>query len=259
MAPTTRATSSSTAPIEIPEITTDTVEVAIIGRTPLILNRISEKARHEFTLPSGRKTAAEKASTPKHDLLAEFRASPYMLIDPEAPTLLAIPAAAPKKAMMTAALEVPGARKAQIGRLVTVLGEYLPVYGVPKMIVSIVRDADMNRTPNVRARVIIPRWTVIVPIRFLVGALNPASIVRLLNAAGTVSGIGDWRAEKGAGDYGSFEIAMPGDPEVEAIIAEGGRAAQQAAMDEPQPYDPETSDILSWFTREVARRGLSTS
>lgn len=49
----------------------------IVGTSPLVLNRLSEKAKRELLLPRGRKNTAERASTLKHDPRAEFADSVY--------------------------------------------------------------------------------------------------------------------------------------------------------------------------------------
>src|SRR5438105_2869034 len=138
--------------IEVMELDSGKIDVFVVGTTPLICNRVSEKAQHELLFPKGKKTAADKAQSLKHDPLSEFRASPYILLDESAPTLLGALATWFKKGMMTAALDLPGTKKAQIGRLVQVLGERVPLFGVPKLLMSITRGADIARTPDVRTR-----------------------------------------------------------------------------------------------------------
>ena len=141
---------------DILKVSTGVFDCCILGTSPLILNRMSEKAKHELLLPRGRKTAVEKAMSLKHDPFAEYRASAHTLKNEQESTLLAIPATAFKGAIRTAALDMPGAKKAQIGRLTYIPGEYVGVYGLPRLFMSIVRSADMNRTPDVRTRAIVP-------------------------------------------------------------------------------------------------------
>src|SRR5690606_32985291 len=104
--------------------------------------------------PKGRKTAAEKASSLKHDPLQEFADSPYIDEDESAPTYLQHLSSAFKNALKGAALDLPGANKSQIGRLTWVNGERVGIYGVPQIFCSVTRSADMNRTPDVRTRAI---------------------------------------------------------------------------------------------------------
>jgi hypothetical protein len=243
--------------IIIRPVQTDRITVALIGTSPIILNRLSEKARHELLMPQGKKDAARRAAELKHDPIAEFQAAPYLLADESGP-LLGVMSSAIKGAMMTAALDLPGAKKAQIGRLVYVEGDYTPIFGLPKLFMSITRSADMNRTPDVRTRAIVPAWAALVRIRFVTPILDQASVLNLLSAGGVTAGIGDWRPEKGKGSYGQFAITLPDDPEF-LRITQDGREAQAAAMDDPEPYDQESADLLSWFSDEITKRGRKAS
>jgi len=244
--------------IVIPEVQTRRLQVVVVGLTPLILNRMSTKAQQELLLPRGRKNAAAKQATLKHDPVAEYRASPYTIEDDAAPTRLGMPASAFKKLMQTAALDLPGATKAQIGRLCWVEGELVPIYGVPQLFMRIVRSADINRTPDVRTRCIVPHWAAVVTVSFVVPLLTETAIVNLLAAGGVTAGIGDFRPEKGAGNFGQFRLTSPDDPAFAEIVATGDRAAQDAALTAPECYDAETRELLSWFVTEAEARGLAT-
>ena len=245
--------------IQILELERGHIQVAAVGTTPFICNRVSEKAKRELLAPRGRKTAAEKAQKLKHNPLEEYRLSPYTLPDETAPTLLAFLGAGFKRAMMTAALDIPGAKKAQIGRLVRVSGERIPLYGVPKLLMSVTRSADMNRTPDVRTRAILPQWAVLLDVHFAMPMLREKAVLNLLAAGGVLSGVGDWRVEKGSGDYGAFRLASANDDELQTILKNGGRVAQIEAMNNPVCYDDETESLLSWWTSEVAERGFKVA
>lgn len=232
------------------------VTFGVLGDTPMILNRMSQKVLHELLLPRGRKTAAEKASTAKHDPMAEFRASPYTLEDPDAPTFIAQLAACFKKAIAGAALDIPGANKSQIGRLCWVKGERIPIYGIPQIFMSVTRSADMNRTPDIRTRCIIPKWACLITVEYTVPLLNQQVISDLLATAGMSQGIGDWRPQKGAGTYGQFQLVGADDPQLNYLMNHCGREAQIAAMAAPEPYDDETEEMLAWYEVEIKRRGF---
>lgn len=232
------------------------VTCCVLYNSGIYHNRLSEKARRELLAPKGRKTALDKLTTAKHDPRAEFRASPYRLGDPAAPTLLAILATAPKKAMMTAALDVPGARKAQIGRLVYVVGDYVPIYGIPKLRMDPVRSADMNRTPDIRTRAFMPRWACRLTLEFALPMIRQQAVLNLLAAAGITSGLGDWRTEKGSGNYGSFRLVDEDDAEFRDVVATGGRDAQMAALSDAEPYDEQSAELLEWYDGEMSSRRL---
>lgn len=246
----------NTGPIEIQPIKTRTITVGIRGTRPLIQNRLTEKARQELLMPA-RKSVASRRSTLKHDVYAEFQSAPYIFPDDDAPTLLGFPASAFKQGMVEAAGRVPGGVKAEIRQLVWVEGDLVPIYGKPELLMSVVRSAGMNRTPDVRTRVIVPEWATVVNVTFADGLITETSIVNLLSAAGTICGTGDWRPEKGSGTFGQYELITIDDADLIEIMENGGRDVQQAAMDDPQPYDMETAELLSWFDGELKSRGIA--
>ena len=245
-----------TGTIEVPKIEAGVQTIHVVGTSPFICNRMSEKAWRELLLPAPRKNAAAKASSLKHDPFAEFAASPYTLADDNDPTLIAVMSSAFKGAMATAALDLPGTKKAQIGRLCYVLGDYVPIYGIPQILSSIVRSADMNRTPDVRTRAILPTWAATFDVQYVTPILKAQSVVNLLAAGGVSAGIGDWRPEKGKGSYGTFRVTADSDPDFIKIVKKGGRSEQRDAMQNPSPYDQETSDLLQWFEGEAKERGF---
>ena len=255
MAPKSKPVAEET--LDVLDVQHGHIDACVLGTQPgYIHNRMSQKVNHDLLFPRPKRNATERATTMKHNPLAEYRASPYQLSDPNEPTLLALKAASFKKAMMAAALDLPGTKKAQIGRLVSVNGELLPIYGVPQLLMAVVRSADMNRTPDIRTRAIMPRWACRLRITFVQPLMKAQGVVRLLAAAGLYIGVGDGRNEKGALTHGGWRLVEPTDPEFLQVVNEGGRLAQAEAIDHPEPYDDETAELLSWFDAEVLRRQM---
>ena len=247
---------SDSSVIEIAKVEKKFLQVSVVGTSPIILNRMSEKVKQELLLPKGRKTKAEKEANAKHNPIEEYQASPYRIAGDSEPTYLGIMASAFKGAMRVAALDLPGSSKAQIGRLVYVEGDLVTLYGIPKLFMSITRSADINKTPDVRTRAIIPKWAATLTISFVTPIMKPTAVLNLLAAGGITSGVGDWRPEKGKGDYGQFRIANDDDAELLEITKHGGRKAQIEAMENPAPYDLETEELLGWYDTEATRRGF---
>lgn len=228
----------------------------LVGKTPLVMNRMAGKAKRELLYPRT-KSRADRAASIKHNPVAEYTDSVSTVT--EGPTLLVIPGAAPKRAMASAALDMPGsARKAVIGRLTWIPDLWLSVYGKPFLFMAVVRMSDIKRTPDIRTRAILPRWAVPVTIRFAVPMLNPTQLLNLLNAAGFYVGIGDGRNEKGALNFGQFRVlgaaAAEKDKELQAIMKED-RKVQMRALAEPEPYDDESAELLTWYEAERKVRG----
>lgn len=250
------ATAKKESEIEVLKVDHGQLEFCVLGTSPLILNRLSEKVLHELLMPKGRKSSAEKASSLKHNPMEEFQASPYTDEDESSPTLLQHLSSAFKGAIKSAALDLPGSSKAQIGRLTWVNGERVGIYGVPKLFMSVTRSADINKTPDVRTRAIVPQWACFVSVSFVKPILREQGVANLLASAGITQGVGDWRPGKGAGTYGQFELVGSDDARFKHLVAHGGRASQLAAMEAPECYDRESKELLSWFDVESKRRGF---
>jgi hypothetical protein len=248
----------SDSEVFVMEVMQGAMDFCVIGTSPIILNRMSEKTRGQLLLPSGRKNAAEKASTLKHDPLAEFRASAYTSTDEDSPTRLQLLASMFKGAMRTAALDLPGASKSQIGRLVYVEGDRVSLYGEPQIMLAVTRSSDINRTPDVRSRAIVREWACRITVKFVRPIIRDQSVANLLAAGGITSGIGDWRIGKGAGSYGGYRLCSEDDADF-VRICKIGRAEQDAAIENPRSYDDETESLLAWHGVEVKRRGFKVA
>lgn len=241
--------------IEVLKVTEARVTFCLLGRTPLICNRVSEKAKRQLFMPQKR-SKAELASTLKHQPFEEFRESAHTILDPKSETLLGLPSVSFKRALASVAVDMPGSTsKAQIGRLSWVEGELVPVFGEPKILLSVVKNLGMNRTPDIRSRVIVPRWACRITVRYVTPILREAPVATLLAAAGMMNGIGDWRQQKGGGNYGQWELVEEDHKDFVAICKEG-RAVQEKAMRDPSCYDQDTAEMLAWFTTEAKARGF---
>jgi len=251
---------SGSPEISVLEVMQGEMNFCIVGTSPFIYNAMSEKVWHELLMPAPKKNAAEKAANLKHSPFDEFRNSTYQNRDADAKTRLNFLCAAFKKGIAAAALDIPGANKSQIGRLVWVNGERVDMYGVPKIYCAIVRSADMNRTPDVRTRAILPEWACRISLRFMKPILKEQTIANLLAAAGWIQGVGDGRQQKGSLSYGQFRLVSEDDPDFVRICKNGGREAQEAALANPETHDEETDRLLEWFVEERQRRdGKSTT
>lgn len=255
MAASKSKTAASNAEITIMEIKRGKIFFQVLGRTPFVMNSLSEHTGRILLLPPGKKNAAEKASTLKHDVLREYRDSMYLM--PKSPrTALGIPAVMPKACLRNAALDLPGSTKAQIGRLTFVEGQMIEMYGVPTMGMAPVRMADIARTPDIRTRAFLREWACTVCISYVQPLLRQQAVVNLFAAAGIMQGMGDWRPEKGKGDYGQFELVAKNNKDFKRIVAEQGRKAQEEAIETPNYFDAETEKMYLWYCAEVKRRGF---
>jgi hypothetical protein len=216
---------------------------------------MSEKARQQLLFPDRKKNDAEKQSTLKHDPVAEFQASVYRTRDDSRPARLHMPAGAFKSAITDAALRIPGATKTAVGQLTSIPEVDIPIYGVPKLFMSVVREGGMTKTPNIRTRAIFEKWCAVLPVRFVSSLIKERDVANLAGAGGIIMGVGDWRPEKGAGSYGQFMMVNEHDKQF-AEIMRMGRKAQDAALASPICYDEESEELLAWFETETRRREM---
>jgi hypothetical protein len=236
----------------------------VLGTSPLIMNRMAEKARQELLLPrAGKMTKSDKIHNLKHDPLAEYRSSTYAAYHFDYPTRLVFPARAFAKAIADTTLDIPGATKAQILRLTSILtvdgGLNVPIYGIPQLFMSNERMSDQNRTPDIRTRAILPKWACQFDVRYFQPWLNSNAVLTLLSMAGLIIGVGDRRHQKSGGSNGAFELVEPTDERFLEIVSEGGKEAQDAALQDPAIYDKESEDLFTWFGTEIERRERLTA
>jgi hypothetical protein len=240
--------------LQIIEVHRQHMDVYVVGESPLVLNRMSEKAKHELLHPKGRMTAYDKQVNVKHNPREEFNSAPYRLSS--GPTLLALPSTAFKGALSSAALDIQGAKKAQIARLTYVEGEYVGVYGIPKLYMSVVRSADMNHTPDIRTRAILKEWAAKFTVSYVIPLLKQTAIINLIGASGVYIGVGDGRPEKGKLSFGRFTIVRKDDADFNRIMKYGGRRLQEIAMKTAEPYDAESKEMFEWWHDEIKRRNF---
>jgi hypothetical protein len=249
---------SENVEITILEISQGSVDVAIIGTKPIYFNRMAEKAKRELLLPKGRKTAADRAQSLKHDPVSEFRNSVYRNYGDSCATRLCFPTPAFKGAMMTAALDLPGTKKTEIGRLAWVENYSVDLYGIPMLKMDVVRSADMNRTPDIRTRAIVTEWCCLMSVSFTQPKLSARSVLNLIAAGGITCGVGDFRQEKGKGSFGQYRLAEANDKDLKRIM-KLGREVQDEALENYKCFDGETEELFDWYLVEVANRTVSKS
>ena len=249
----TKITNTDQQTLTIEPLKKGRLTLRIIGTTPLYFNSMSAKSQRQLLVPE-KKTKADKAATFKHEPLEEFRNSIYPIASDA--TFLGMLGSAVKGSMVTAAMVTGGINGTDVKRMVIVPNELISVWGVPFLKMDIVRSADMAKTPDVRTRAFLPRWCVQVDIEFLKPMFNPQAIVTLLANAGVVAGLGDFRQEKGKGNFGSFEIVTTPEQELEfdRLVREEGRSVQEAAMKEGKPYDQISRDLFAYSAARMEKR-----
>jgi hypothetical protein len=184
--------------IEIPRIEVGQFEIVLVGDSPLISHRWSEKAKKEM-LDKQMKVAkkGKDAKDPDRD----FRESIYHLPDGG----YGFPSVAFKNAAVSACRFTDGTKMTVARGAFHVEGEFVRIEGsepTPR--------EDMVRvgmgTADIRYRAEYLDWNVKVRISYNRHALSKEQIVNLFNLAGFGVGVGEWRPEKD-GQFGRFHVS----------------------------------------------------
>jgi hypothetical protein len=205
------AKKSDDAVIQIDRIAAETIRVPILGTTPLIVHRFSEKAKRQMLdNMQGRKTPKQ----PK-DPEAEYEAAFYRLKDGSP----GFPVIAFKAATIGGARFYSGVTMTALKQFLFLSGEVgddgralTRIDGEPRMredVVTVGRGGtDLRYRPEFR------EWTTVLDVTYVTSALTRNSVLSLIDAGGMGVGVGEWRPEKD-GDFGCYRI----DPtrEVEVI------------------------------------------
>lgn len=189
--------------IQIDRIAAETLLVPIVGTTPLIVNRFSEKAKRQMLdNMQGRKSPKE----PKNPQ-AEYEAAFYRLKDGG----YGFPATAFKLAT------VGGCRFYGKSITMTALKQFIffkgepgsdglsliRIEGEPHMREDVTRLARNSTTLTYRPE--FPEWSTVLTVTYVTSAITRNSVLSLIDAGGMGVGVGEWRPERN-GDFGTFRI-----------------------------------------------------
>lgn len=175
--------------------------VEIIGQTPLIMHKFSEKARKQM-LDKQMKKAPKKAETrnPKK----EFEDSVYR----NKKGKVAFPANAVKQAIVSAARSVDGLPMTMLRASVFVRGDMEDLIEVKYKELRMREDTVKigQGTTDLRFRGEVLGWTMDLPIEFNADVVSAEQVLNLIQIAGFSNGLGEWRPERN-GNYGTFTLA----------------------------------------------------
>ncbi|WP_084963284.1 hypothetical protein [Thermoactinospora rubra] len=205
------AKKSDDATVEIDRIAAETIRVPIVGTTPLIMHKFSEKAKRQMLdNMQGRKSPKE----PK-DPLAEYEAAFYRLKDGSP----GFPSIAFKAATVGGARFYSGVTMTALKQFIFFRGEVgddgralTRIEGEAQMredVVTVGRGGtDLRYRPEFR------EWRAVLEVTYVTSALTRGSVLSLIDAGGMGVGVGEWRPERD-GDFGCYQV----DPtkEVEVI------------------------------------------
>lgn len=191
------------ATITIDPIASETIIVPIIGVTPLIMNRFSEKAKRKMLDAMQGRAAPKTVRDPQADYEAAFHRTA---------TGYGFPAVGFKLATVGAVrFYGKSIKMTEVRQFIFVHGEYsdadtqalVPITGEPKMREDVVRLSQAST--DLRYRPEFPEWSATLRITYVTSCLARSSVLSLLDAGGMGVGVGEWRPEKN-GEFGCYRI-----------------------------------------------------
>ena len=189
---------STTTTVTLPPLKIETVNVTLIGDTPLIVHRWSEKAKKQMLDKQMKKASAGKeAKDPERD----FRESLYVLEDGS----YGFPIIGFKAAAVTACTSIGSMTKVAARQAFHVDGEFAVIEGgEPTMREDMVR-VGMG-TADIRYRGEFKNWWTTISVKYTGNVMSAEQILNLMQTAGFAVGVGEWRPEKD-GQFGRFHVA----------------------------------------------------
>lgn len=187
------------------------VSFRIVGTSPLIQHAWSDKALKQMRdKHAGNKTKNRDVRDPQK----EGEEAAYRTSDGR----YGIPAAAVKKAMITAAHKDIGIEKTVVKKAIRIISEdednIIPIdCDEPEIREDAVR---VQSATDLRYRPYFHRWSADISFEVDAEWLTIESLVNLINRAGFGVGICEWRPEKG-GEFGRFQLDTTAEVKVESL------------------------------------------
>lgn len=200
---------ASTTNVTLPPLQIAALTVTIIGDTPLIVHRWSEKAKKQMLDKQMKKASAGKeAKDPEKD----FRESLYVLGDGQ----YGFPIIGFKASAVTACTSIGSMTKVAARQAFHMEGEFATINGCePTMREDMVR-VGMG-TADIRYRGEFRDWWTQLDVRYNANVLSAEQILNLLQTAGFAVGVGEWRPEKD-GQFGRFHVASEAEMKALGLI-----------------------------------------
>jgi len=234
--------------IELPQLEIERITITVIGDSPLIMHKWSEKAKEQMRTKQQKKPGqGREAKNPKKD----FEDCIHRMEDGHP----GFPSIGFKAAAVTACTSIAGMTKVAARQAFHILGELTPIIAPkPTMREDMVR-VGMG-VADIRYRPEFWPWSATLEISYNTRAFSIAQIMNLLNTAGFGVGIGEWRPERD-GQYGLALARARREKEhnpVKVAIRHGLDVRGQHTMDflNREPW----SDRLDVVNQAVPAHGL---
>lgn len=183
--------------VEIPPPQINLIKTTVVGDSPLLIHRFSEKAKKQIEDKRALGAQAAKGALVPE---VEYKAAMYDMGRGKT----GIKASAFKMAMVDACPFVGSIPKTKARGSFFVMGDLLEIRGKHHMHTAHARNPT-TKNADIRYRPEYAKWEVDLVIRYNANVISPAQILNLLANAGFSIGVGDWRPAK-SGTHGMFHV-----------------------------------------------------
>lgn len=199
----------SSRQIELPRLRIQRAKITLVGDSPLISHKWSEKAKRSMLDKQMKKAkSAKEAKDPWRDFCESLYWLTPMPGEPTEADILAakfgFPTIGFKASAVDACSHVDGVTKVEARGAFHLDGEMVEIEGTPTMREDMVRIA--MGTADIRYRGEFKSWRCSFVIRYNTNVLSLDQIVNLFNTAGFALGVGEWRPQKD-GSFGMYHVA----------------------------------------------------
>lgn len=191
------------ATVQITQLAAETIRVPIIGTSPLLVHRFSEKAKRQMLDNMQGRKSPKEAKDPQ----AEYEGAFYRL---KGDSGYGFPATAFKLATVGGARFYSQVTMTALKQFMFFQGEagedgqpLVPITGDPEMREDVVRVGRGGT--DLRYRPIFYEWSATLVVTYVLSALTKGSVLSLIDAGGMGVGVGEWRPEKD-GNFGTYRI-----------------------------------------------------
>ena len=196
--------------VEMPIMDIQKMELVLVGDTPVISHKWSEKAKKQMLDKQMKKAKQGKEAK---DPWSDFCNSLYWLDGmPEDPTeedimtaRFGLPSLQFKLSAVNACSSIDGMTKVLARQTFFINNEFVEIQGGPPEMREDMVRISMG-TADIRYRGEFRNWWVRLLISYNHRVISPEQVTNLVNTAGFGVGVGDWRPEKG-GQFGRWHVA----------------------------------------------------
>ncbi len=183
--------------IQLPKLNLQTMQVTLIGDSPLICHAWSKKAKQEMLDKQMKKAKQQRAAK---DPEQDYKDSLY--VHPEGG--YGFPAVAFKAAAVDACSHVANFTKVEARGSFHINTDLVKIEGKPTPREDMVKIA--MGTADIRYRGEFKTWKCNFQLRYNANVITPEQILNLFNTAGFAIGVGEWRPQRD-GSFGMFHVA----------------------------------------------------